>query len=212
MRFENTDERMEQPMTLLFWSKALVVFSLLFIQNIHAQLVVAEGGISNSEEAIIVYESDSITKKIKPAARIYISSGVKIVKLDSDSNYEIVETISSEKEKIKFTKHLASKSTKPNSEKPTEGKKASTDNNSNLSETEFSTQESEVYFSFADGNSKISIPLSQFNVKHVLASENYKISLSFQVSKLVSVYFKVNGILTAQNKSAFSVRPPPFLA
>ena len=212
MRFENTDGKMKQPVALLFWSRALVVFSLLFIQNIQAQFVVAEGANFYSEKGLVAYQSDSTIKSNQPNARIYISSGVKISGLDSERNYEIVETISSEKKKIESTKHLALKTAEPTLETALEDKKISVKENPVVAKIEFSTQESEVYFSFSGGFSKITIPVSQLNVKQVFNTESYKISLAFQESKLVSVCFKVNGILTAQNKSAFSVRPPPFLA
>ena len=209
MQFKNTFNNTNKDGAFLFLKKRFA-FLLLFLCTLsYSQITISEGA------TIDGYETDSASAGIENQSitKIYISSGVTISNLDSKNNYEIVETISSEKKKIESTKNLASKIEKPELETKTEHKIVSKKENSIATNTGFSTSKSEVYFSFSGGFSKVTVPVSQFNINlTIIHSESYNTSLAFQEGKLALVYFKSAEIFTAQNKSAFSVRPPPFLA
>lgn len=193
-----------------FMGRVFGAVLLFFVQSFHSQIFISGGASIHLEKEMQVLKTDSLVSYSK--SKIYLTPGVQLSDLDSEKNYEIVETASSEKKKIEFTKQLASKITQPQFETKIQHEIASVKVNPVSAEILFSTQKSEVYFSFSGGLSKITVPVSQFNGKQVFSSENYKTSLSFGESKLVVICFKTIELLTAQNKSAFSVRPPPFLA
>lgn len=214
MQFKYTNNNTYSGGAFLFLKKGFALFALLWCAFFYSQIKISEGAtFFLTENATVFIEDSSETiQKSEKKTKIYISSGVQLSNLDSERNYEIVETISLEKGKIESAKYLASKISQPQLQAEIQHTVDTVKTNVVAPKIEFSTQESEVYFSYSGGFSKITIPVSQLNVKQAFRSENYKISLAFEKSTLVLVCFKVNEILTAQNKSAFSVRPPPFLA
>ena len=189
-----------------FQGKVFGFLLLLFVQNFQAQIYL-------SGDAVI-YSADSVSAMHpnKSSAKIYISSGVKITNLDSEINYEIVEALPLQNKKIESKKNSVLNIAKAELEKKVEEKLVSKPENPAIIHEVFSTPKTDVYFSFVKGFSKITVPVSQFSAKQIINSENYKTSLALGWSKLASVYFKNAELLSAQNKSAFSVRPPPFLA
>ena len=215
MQFKYTNNNTYSGGAFLFLKKGFALFALLWCAFFYSQIKISEGAtFFLTENATVFIEDSSETiQKSEKKTKIYISSGVQLSNLDSERNYEIVETISSEKKKIESTENLASKIEKPELETKTEHKIVSKKENSIATNTGFSTSKSEVYFSFSGGFSKVTVPVSQFNINlTIIHSESYNTSLAFQEGKLALVYFKSAEIFTAQNKSAFSVRPPPFLA
>lgn len=199
---------------LLFFSKLLFAFLFFWVQNFQAQFTVSEGAIVHSEKAVIIYQADSISSIAGSisTSKIFISSGVNITNLDTKNNFEIVKVLPLESKKIEPKNHSVLHIAKAELTKKVEEKIVSKSKNQTFSKHLFSTPKKDVYFSIVGSFSKISVLVSQNNATPIIPSENYQTSLALGWSKLASVYFKNAELLTAQNKSAFSVRPPPFLA
>lgn len=195
--------------SLLFMSKLFCIFLFLFIQNFRAQIFISKGGSVYGENEVSFSHPDSLALNY-PKSKIYISSNVKIFNIEALTNYEIVETIISEKKKIEPKKQTVINIAKTQSEKKIQQKLASKKENLSFYKHTFSHSKSEVYFSFVGNFSKVTIPISQTYAKQIMHSENYMASLSFRGTKLASKYFKRAELITAQNRSAFPVRPPPF--
>ena len=200
----------ERLSSLFFMSKLFCVFLFFLVQNFQAQIYLSGDAIMYSEKEIL-YSADSISviHPKKYSAKIYISSGVKITNLDSENNYEIVKILPLQNKKTEPKNNSVLNIAKAELEKQVEEKIVSKPENPAIIHKVFSTPKTDVYFSFVEGFSKITVPVSQFSAKQIINPENYKTSLALCLSKLTSVYFKNAELLTAQNKSAFSVRPPP---
>ena len=196
---------------LLFMSKLFCVFLLFFIQNFQAQIFISEGVSVYYEKEVLVSQNDSLVSN-SPKYKIYISSGAQFSNLDFDNNYEIVETHPSEIKRAAPKKQSVLNLAKAQSEKKIEQKLASKKENQAFNKHVYTNSKSETYFSFAGSFSKVTVPVSQSNVKQIINSKDCKTSLAFEESNLVSAYFKTTEILTAQNKTSYSVRPPPFLS
>ena len=212
MRSKNTKNEMTQNNGLLiFSSRVLCIFFLFIFQNIQASSTIIDEKIIYSEDENTLSKVDSVShfEDNQSTAKIYISSGVKITNLDSENNYEIVKILPLQNKKIEPKKNSVLNIAKAELEKKVEEKIVSKPENPAIIHEVFSTPKTDVYFSFVEGFSKITVPVSQFSAKQIINPENYKTSLALCLSKLTSVYFKNAELLTAQNKSAFSVRPPP---
>lgn len=196
---------------LLSASKLFCVFLFLFFQNFKTQIYVSGDAQIYSEKVALISQPDSLVSNSQKN-KIYISSGVQFSNLDSDNKYEIVETHPSEIRRAAPKKQSVLNLAKAQSEKKIEQKLASKKENQAFNKHVYTNSKSETYFSFAGSFSKVTVPVSQSNVKQIINSKDCKTSLAFEESNLVSAYFKTTEILTAQNKTSYSVRPPPFLS
>lgn len=194
--------------SLLYKSRLLFIFLFCLVQNTKGQMYLSEGASLYSDKEIQSLLSDSLVSN--QDSKIYISSGVVISNNDVHRNYEVEEITSSEKKKSNPAQQLALKTTETKLDVSVESKKVSVADQP-VASTEFSTQESEFSFGFSSGLSKIVVPASQSQVKPILGSKHHQTSLSFKERRLALVYFKNAELLKSQNKSSFSVRPPPFL-
>lgn len=185
------------------------MFVFFLFQNVQAQIYLSEGTSLYSEKEAVVSPTDTL---VANAAKniIYISSGVNFSNLNSDNNYEIVEDLPSEIKKAAPKKQSVLHLAKAQAIEKIKKQLAANDEDSTYDKHIFSQSTSEVYFSFAGGFSKVTVPVSNFSAKQLLTPESYKVSLAFVETKLTSEHFKNAELLTAQNEAAFSVRPPPF--
>lgn len=183
---------------LLSASKLFCVFLFLFFQNFKTQIYVSGDAQIYSEKVALISQPDFGFKFSKN--KIYISSGVQFSNLDSDNKYEIVETHPSEIRRAAPKKQSVLNLAKAQSEKKIEQKLASKKENQAFNKHVYTNSKSETYFSFAGSFSKVTVPVSQSNVKQIINSKDCKTSLAFEESNLVSAYFKTTEILTAQNK------------
>lgn len=209
MSTDNKNDQIKVLNVLSLWRKIFSVFLVLFLQNLIAQVAIDNEAKLYVSDGTIIYEADAEPQKIVAKGKIFVFGETKIYQENSENNFEIVQQKTSQE---KSKKESALKIAQIQKEKKQKEKIASVKTSINNKKDFFSSQKSETYFSFSVTFSKISVPVSQFNLKQVVGSENYNTSLSYGWSSVASEHFKRAELLTAQNKSAFSVRPPPFLA
>ncbi|KQS89853.1 hypothetical protein [Chryseobacterium sp. Leaf394] len=196
--------------SLLLVSKLALVFLFFFVQNYRSQILISGGAsIYTENEAVIISSDSSFTNHSK--SRIYISSGVVISGDDFEKNFEIEQVISSEKIEIAPTKHLALKTAEKEPENSVNDTGVSEKRKPVVVKAAFSNHEFEFLYAFSNGSAKIIVPASQFHVKQLLQSQNCTNSLVFKDCRLKLFLFKTSEVFSSQKKSAFSVRPPPFL-
>lgn len=208
MSTRNIHDQIKAFNILSLWRKIFSVFLVLFLQNLIAQISISDETKLYVSNGTIIYEANAEPEKIVAKGKIFVFGETKIYQKNSENNFEIVQQkTSQEKSKKEYTLKIA----QIQKEKKQKEKIASVKTSINNKKDFFSNQKSETYFSFSASFSKISVPVSQFNAKQIISSENDNTSLSYRWSKMASEHFKSAELLTAQNKSAFSVRPPPFL-
>lgn len=190
-----------------FRGKVICFLLLLLVQNLHSQIFISDGAFIHLEKDVLVSLTDSLFSS-NPKSKIYISSGVKIYNIEALINFEIVEI-----KKAEVKKQLVLKNEKLELEKSVEQKIVSKKDNSAFRKYIYSNFKSELYFCFIGGFSKVTIPALQLNIKQVISSEGYQISLSYRrLRKLTLKYFKRPELFSSKNKFTFWVRPPPFLS
>lgn len=212
MRGKHTNDERRKSILLPFGSKTLLILLLLIFQNLFANFTIIDSLVTESGgENLVISDSTTLSKNNRSQAVIYISSGVEITSIDAIKNYEVAESSSPKIKKTERKKQSVLQIAKLQIEKKLEQKLASKKDNPVDNKHSFSTSPSGTHFSFGINFSKTFFTVSQSHVKQIFISESYKPSLVFVASNLVSVDFKTTEILTAQNKTSFSVRPPPFL-
>jgi len=180
-----------------------------FCPNFHAQIFVSEGATMYGEKEIF-YSKDTISTQIAnlPVAKIYITSGVKIAGLDND-HLEMVVCVSSKIKKEDPKKASVLHIAKKESDKKLKSKVVAKKETSASYQHTLSSSKSETYFSFSKSFSKVLVPVSQFNPKPIINPENNTFFLVFLGNKRVTISYKNTETVFSQNKSSFSVRPPP---
>lgn len=197
--------------SLLFASKLFYVFLFFLVKTFQAQIFISGGASVYGEKEVLVLKPDSLAVS-SPKSKIYISLGVKISNLESSENYEIVEILPSKNIKPEPKKQSVLHIAQKQSAKKVQEKIAPKKDNPSFYKLTFSTSKLEKRFTFIGKISTFTEHFQPTYAKQINRSEGYKTSFSFREIKLASEHFKRAEILTFQNKSAFPVRPPPFLS